>query len=102
MAPPGPAGPERVTVHCDEAGAITDVGAQDKSLSDMDGGAPLMVTVAPVPVAAIAAPGAEAAIALNTWMLLDVDDVVLESVKLALATMPLEIVFVFRPLARQI
>jgi len=60
------AGPDRVTVHCDEAGAVTDVGVQDKLLSEMDGGAPLIVTVAPDPVAAIAVAGAEVAIALST------------------------------------
>ena len=89
-------------MHCDEAGAVTDVGVQDKSLSEVDGGAPSMVTVAPDPVAAIAAAEPEVAIALSTWMLLDVDVVVLESVRLAFARMPLEIAFVFKPLARQI
>ena len=51
--PPDGAGPDRATVHCEEPGAVTDVGVQDRLLSVTEGGGLLIVTVAPEPVRAI-------------------------------------------------
>lgn len=99
--PPDGAGPERAILHWDEPGAITDVGAQDRLLSETEAGALLIVIVAPAPVAETAAAAPEVALALSTLIVLEVDVVVLESVKLAVAIVPLDIAVVFKPLARQ-
>ena len=81
---------------------MTDVGVQDRLLSETGGGALLIVTVAPEPVAAMGAPLPEVALALSTWMALELEVVVLERVKLAVAIVPSDIAVVFNPLARHI
>ena len=101
VVPPEGAGPERVTVHCDEPGAVTEVGVQDKLFSEGGGAALLIVIVAPEAVAAMAAPAPEVAIGAVTWMALELEVVALETLKLAVARVPSAIAFVLRPLARQ-
>ena len=98
--PPDGAGPDRATVHCDEPGPVTDVGEQDRLLSETEGGWPLIAIVAPEPLAAMAAAAPEVALAFSTLIVLEVEAVVLESVKLAFAIVPLDIAVVFKPLAR--
>ena len=97
--PPDGAGPDRATVHCDEPGPVRDVGEQDRLLSETEAGGLLIVTVAPEPLAAMAAAAPEVALALSTLTVLEVEAVVLESVKLAFAIVPSGIAVVFKPLA---
>ena len=78
------------------------MGEQERLLSETEGGWPLMVTVAPEPEAAMAAPAPEAALALSRLITLDVAVVAPETVKVAVARVPSEIVVVFKPLARHI
>lgn len=65
VVPPDGAGPESVTVHCDDAGAVTEVGLHEKALSETDV-VLLMLTVAPEPVEATAAPAPDVATVFAT------------------------------------
>ncbi len=101
-APPDGAGAVRVTVHWVDPGPVKDVGAQENADSFGVTTGLFIVTVVPDAVIGRAAAAPEAAAALATPIALDVDDVVLETLKLAVAIAPVEIAVEFRPLTRHV
>ena len=90
------AGPESVTVHCVELGESTDAGLQLSPVSVTSGG--VIVTTPPAPLPAMAFPVGSDQFVVNTWIVLEVEDVVPDIVKFAAATIPSGITFAFRGL----
>lgn len=77
---------DSVTLHCADAGEVSDCGVHDKPLKD--GGAVLMVIVPPEPAAAKPSPIAEEALTFVTLTALDVEVVFPATVNVAVATTP--------------
>ena len=99
VSPPAGAAPERLTVHCEEPGAVTEVGLQERLFRGAGGLA--MVTVAPEPMAGTGCAVADVASAASTWMALEVDVVVLDTAKVAVPIVPSAMPLAFKPLAMQ-
>lgn len=89
-------------MHWDDPGPVKDVGTQENADSLGVTTGLFIVTVAPDAVIGKAAAAPDAATALATPMTLDVDDVVLETLKLAVAIAPVEMAVEFRPLTRHV